>query len=51
MDKLLIILIGFICVNYSSQLDCGEYTYSSACGLFNTDYKFQCFPVLAKKLK
>jgi len=43
MNKLLIILIGFICLNYSNQLDCGEYTYSSACGLFNTDYKFQCF--------
>ena len=43
MKKILIVLIVLIFLNFSQQLDCSDYSYSSSCGLFNTGYKFQCF--------
>ena len=43
MKKLLIVLIVSIFLNFSQQLECSEYSFSSSCGLFNTGYKFQCF--------
>ena len=42
MKKLFILYIAFLCFNISKQFQCEEFSYSSTCGYFNTNYEQKC---------